>query len=190
MDDSGTHRRFNQNHFQSLPLSSGLSMVTSSQKASRSPSLQGEMSLPNPTEPTITMFRDENPTSPPSPAAVLPPRKRKYSTDEAEHQLQVNRQHNHEPPCHWPFSGWGVKQPLLKSWGGERGVGSWNLLDPQNLEFPKNLEFWIRDLQILGQKPGTWEVSELQSLLLGGHSFWNFLVYILVGGPNGPGGAT
>ena len=41
--------------------------------------------------------REETPTSPSSPTAVLPPRKRKYSADESDHHLQVD---NHHRPHH------------------------------------------------------------------------------------------
>ena len=37
--------------------------------------------------------REETPTSPSSPTAVLPPRKRKYSADESDHHLQVDNHH-------------------------------------------------------------------------------------------------
>jgi len=39
--------------------------------------------------------REENATSPSSPTAVLPPRKRKYSADETEHHLQAEETNSH-----------------------------------------------------------------------------------------------
>merc|ERR1712012_847463 len=39
--------------------------------------------------------REETPTSPSSPTAVLPPRKRKYSADESDHHLQAEETNSH-----------------------------------------------------------------------------------------------
>ena len=78
--------------------------------------------------------REETPTSPSSPTAVLPPRKRKYSADENDHHLQVDyphhphhhhnrqRKYSYNAISSWETrAGRGDEQPLFESGGGEGG---------------------------------------------------------------------